>query len=373
MRSATPPQQLDAADQEIPLSLTTIVTILYYLIPPSTEGIPPHLLSKQQKLRHEYLKVDAAEDPASYFCLNPDHPSQNTNLVLSTLERLSSGGRGISRDGSILDDLIGRVVYHFDGEQVFAHVILAEAIQLCFVWESSSSGANPIQSSLSSMGNLRGHGEEVGWKYFDVKPLPLPEGASPSLEAVLQAGKKQVKGSTKLKRDASAVTMDGSTGGEDSYWSQYDHVAPSVSNGRASATGGLHISLARDGSAAGLSHRSLSPRREEAYWDRYGYADDDEDEEEGGGMVTFGSGAVLAPHHQLQPSTFEPDRVWGSIPSSKHFTPEQLSAALAMHLQPDLEPSTDVPQGLSLNLDTSDPTAPPFDPMMDLESPVSND
>ncbi|KAG8805516.1 hypothetical protein FRC17_005471, partial [Serendipita sp. 399] len=263
MQSATP--QLGAVHEAEPLSLTTIVTMLYHLIPPSPEGIPLHLLSKQQKLRHEYLEVDAAKDPASYFCLNPDHPSQDTNLVLSTLQRLSSEGHKFGGTRGIWDDLIGRVVYHSDGEHVYAHVILAGAIQLCFIWESPV-GSNPIHSS-SMMGNLRGlhsegGGEVVGWKYFDVRPLPLPESASPSLEDVLHAGKKRGDGPATMKRSASAVTMD--LTGEDSYWSQYDHVAPSVSHGRASATGRLHIPLVRNGSAAGLSQRSLSPRREEA-------------------------------------------------------------------------------------------------------------
>ncbi len=64
-----------------------------------------------------------------------------------------------------------------------------------------------------------------------------------------------------------------------------------------------------------------------------------------------------------------PTQIWTATSSSFPVADDELAAALAMHLQPDLEPSTDVPQGLSINLNTPPPTEPSLSATFGAESP----
>lgn len=338
MRGATPRPNEDQ-EQEKPLTLQVITTVLRYLLPPSSTEIPSMLLSEQLRRRHHFLSIPPS-DHASYLCLNPDHSSQDTELVLSTLQKLA---------GQTPEQLIGRIAYFSDGEELTGHVIIGKneeqgSIQIIFSWETDNETS------------------EWAWRYLDVKPLPLPKGAVDTLQQAQDAR-------AKARSSGPLATNGVHPATDDSYWSRYDNVTASVSNGRASADGRPHLGIPRNGS--GFSQRSLSPRREEAYWDRYGYGDDDDEEEEGPSIAA----PVGAPRPNLTiygppANQFIPTQVWTA--DSARFNPEDLSEALAMHLQPDLAPSSDIAQGLSLNLNTPPPSAPPFTQTIDLASPVSD-
>jgi len=334
-QSATP-RANPGQDPEKPLTVETIKTILRYLVPPSGTEIPSLLLSEQLRRRHHFLSIPPS-DLASYLCLNPDHSSQDTNHVLSTLRVLS---------GKSLEQLIGRVTYYSDGEDLIAHVILGEAeegaIQICFSWEVE---------------NETGEG---AWRYLDVKPLPLPQGVVDTLQQAQEVRAKARSARPLATNGVQAVS-------DDSYWSLYDNVAPSVSNGRTSAGGRPGLGISRNGS--GLSQNSLSPRREEAYWDRYGYGDDDDDDDDDGGdqpLAAPMSSNILGPRS----NQFVPTQTWTG--ASSRFNADDLSEALAMHLQPDLAPSSDIAQGLSVNLNTPPPVGPLYISTIDLASPVSD-
>jgi hypothetical protein len=321
MQDATSP----LLEQVTPLGESIIASTLQFLIPPSAHGIPPSILSRQLLRRQHFLMI-TPEEPASYFFLNPDHPLQDTSKVLSTLNELADQN---------MEDLAHSVLYSTDGEDVQSHVITAApgAIQFVFIWEK------PDDDS-----------EKAGWKYLDVKPFSPSSNLYRSLEEAEKARLRIESTKSLLSRETSVT--------DDSYWSAYDNVAPAASNGRAQFMNGM-ASIIRNQSATGLSAQSASPRREEAYWDRYGYGSDDD--EEGGDVPPSNvaqpaqdrASAImeeprflgLPPGHQMQQS-----QVWTA--GSSRFSPEDLSEALAMHLQPDLAPSSEVAQGLAINLNS---------------------
>jgi hypothetical protein len=327
MQSATSGANAEGQNSEKPLTVETIKTMLRYLVPPSGTEIPSLLLSEQLRRRHHFLSIPPS-NLASYLCLNPDHPSQDTNYVLSTLRALP---------GQHSEQLIGRVTYSSDGEELTAHVILGEAeeraIQICFGWE--------VETETG----------EGAWRYLDIKPLPLPDVVGTLQEA--QEVRAKARSAGPLATNGVQAVSD------DSYWSLYDNAAP--------ADGRPRLGISPTGSGY-----NLSPRREEAYWDRYGYGDDDDEEEDGGQPLA-------APISNNRPdlkisnplsNQFVPTEVWTG--TSSRFNAEDLSEALAMHLQPDLAHSSDIAQGLSLNINTPPPAAPSYTSIIDLASPVSD-
>ncbi|PVG03378.1 hypothetical protein CPB86DRAFT_779709 [Serendipita vermifera] len=321
-----------------PLSKTKIVTTLRHLIPPDPNGMPVSLLSTQLRRRHHYLGIEP-EDQHAYLCLNPDHPTQDTTKVFTTFHKLS---------GRNLDDLAGSVFYSFDGELV-AHVIL-EAIQICFVWEAQEES-----------GIVTG----FEWKYLDSKPLPLPKNV---YDNVQQATAAQSKAKSLLRANL-FTNGTSSPAGEDAYWSRYDNVLPSVSNGGVSRTDKLKVSFPRNGSAAGLSQRSSSPRREDAYWDRYGYTDEEDEAETtlvGAPIIAAGPNFDIPDNPTTQP--LQPQQqAWPG--HATKFAPEELSQALALQLKPGREGSFNEPRGLFLNFDTP-PSGGRSPRVVDLSSPI---
>ena len=299
----------DKDEQPIPLAQSTIVSALQFLIPPSVHGIPSSILSRQLRNRHHFLSV-SPDEPAAYFCLNPDHPSQDTTKVLSTLHELADQN---------MEDLARSIRYSTDGEDLLSHVITADpgSIQFVFIWET------PDANDTS---------EKIGWKYLDVKPA---SSSSLLYNTLQEAEEARVRANTKttLTREASGNSI-----ADDSYWSAYENVAPAVSNGRTAFLNGL----LRNESGAGLSRGSASPRREEAYWDRYGYGSDDDD------------GVDAPPPISIAPAPVEADpRVFGQMPTqTSKFSPEALSEALALHIQPELVPSSDITRGVTVSLNT---------------------
>jgi hypothetical protein len=322
------------------LSRAKIAATLRYLIPPDPYGMPVSLLSTQLKRRHHYLGIEP-EDQHAYLCLNPDHPSQDTTKVFSVFHKLS---------GQNLDDLPGSVFYSYDGELV-AHVILDGAIQICFDWEAKEED-----------GIVTGY----EWKYLDSKPLPLPRIVYDNVQQAINAQSKEKSLGTSFLTNGTS-----SPAGDDAYWSRYDSVLPSVSNGRVSQVDRLKAPLPRNGSAAGLSQRSSSPRREDAYWERYGYTDEDEEAE-----TTLVAAPVVAPVSNFDRSgdptihiLQSQQPVWPGNPTN--FAPEELSQALAMHLKPDREGSFNDARGLFLNFDT--PSSGGNSPnIIDLSSPIEH-
>ncbi|CAG8646565.1 7002_t:CDS:1, partial [Acaulospora colombiana] len=301
--------------------------------------MPVSLLSTQLRRRHHYLGIEP-EDQHAYLCLNPDHPTQDTTKVFTTFHKLS---------GRNLDDLAGSVFYSFDGELV-AHVILDEAIQICFDWEAQEEG-----------GIVTG----FEWKYLDSKPLPLPKNV---YDNVQQASEAQSKAKSLMKANL-FTNGTSSPAGEDTYWSRYDNVLPSVSNGGVSRIDKLKAPFPRNGSAAGLSQRSSSPRREDAYWDRYGYGDEEDEAETtlvGAPIAAAGPNFDILgdPTAQsLQPQ----QQAWLGHPTN--FAPEELSQALALQMKPGREGSFDSTRGLFLNYDTP-PSGGKSPIVVDLSSPV---
>jgi hypothetical protein len=345
MHATSVPRTEPGPEQVVPLGESTIASTLQFLIPPSVHGIPPSIASRPLLQRHHFLQI-TPEEPGSYFFLNPEHPSQDTSKVLSTLNELADQN---------MEDLARSVLYSTDGEDVLSHVITAApgAIQFVFIWEK------PDDDS-----------EKTGWKYLDVKPFSPSSGLYRSLEEAEEARLRVESTKSSLARSASGNSI-----ADDSYWSAYDNVAPSASKGPTHFPNGV-ASLVRDQSATGLSQRSASPRREEAYWDRYGY---DSDDDEGGDVPPSNLAPPLAQAQAsaireelrflgLQTNQHVQAQVWTA--GSSRFSPEDLSEALAMHLQPELAASSDVAQGLTVNLDTppskeslpraaSEPVSPP--------------
>jgi len=324
MQSATSvPGNEPSSERVVPLGEWTIASTLQFLIPPSPHGIPSSILSSQLQQRHHFLAL-TPEEPASYFFLHPGHPSQDTAKVLSTLNQLA--------DQTTIDDLARSVLYSTDGEDVLSHVITMGpgAIQFVFVWQRSDGDSE----------------EHSGWKYLDVKPFSSSAGLFPSLEEAEQARLSTISSLAREPTEPSTA--------EDSYWSAYDNLPPSSSNNRAHFLNGL----LRNQSITGLSQRSASPRREEAYWDRYGYDSDDED---GGDMP---SSTIVPPPAQVQGSAIRESLRDPHIPTNQYmqthvwtsrspgFNPEDLAEALAMHLQTDLPPSSTVAEGLVVSLNT---------------------
>ncbi|CAG7847128.1 SubName: Full=Uncharacterized protein {ECO:0000313/EMBL:CCA75071.1} [Serendipita indica DSM 11827] len=327
-----------------PLTRATMARALEYLVPPSSEGMPGFLLSSQQKLRHLYLDIEAHNDPASYYCLTPDHPSQDVRSLLSTLEELSTRPQRP-------EELLGEVVYCIDEELLTAHVILGQAIQVVFSSETD---------------------DELGiaeWKYLDVKALPVSSPSYTSVhDALLVRGRRTTNTKRGQQRSTIGSALDspiGTGGGEDSYWSRYDNVAPSVSNGHPTTNGKLNVPFLRNGSAAGLSQRSSSPRREDAYWDRYGYDSDDDEEGAAHSLTVPARAEYSLSHHQPLWST-------ATVPGGG-ISPEDLSEALAMHIQPEPEQessSEDIAQGPSIELETPPQIENPIPTAINLESPL---
>lgn len=331
MRDATGPVARSAkGDHPVPLAHATIASTLQFLVPPSVHGIPSSLLSRQLRNRHHFLSL-TPEDQAAYFCLNPEHPSQDTSKVLSTLHELADQNA---------EDLARSIQYSTDGEDLLCHVITADpgALQFIFIWET------PDASDSS---------DQAQWKYLDVKPFSPSNSLYGTLQEAEEA-KLKVHSKSSLTREASA---------EDSYWSAYNNVAPSVTNGRSAFLNGL----IRNESATGLSRGSASPRREEAYWDRYGYDSDEDDGEAAPQPVIAPPAAAVV----TDPQSFRgygPTHAW-SVGGAR-FSPEDLSEALAMHLQPELAPSSDVAQGLAMSLNTPPPKVEPVQPPVEPVSPL---
>lgn len=322
--------------EPVPLAHSTIASTLQFLIPPSIHGIPSSIISRQLRNRHHFLSI-TPDQAAAYFCLNPEHPSQDTSKVLSTLHELADQN---------MEDLARSIRYSTDGEDLLSHVITAEpgSIQVVFIWET------PDANDSSN---------KTEWKYLDVKPFL----SSDSLYSTLQAAEEaRLKANSKssLTRQASGNSI-----ADDSYWSAYGNVAPSVSNGRAAFLNGL----IRNESGTGLSRGSVSPRREEAYWDRYGY---DSDEDEGGGAPV----PIVAPPPaaEAEPRTLGHAQIWNA--SAARFSPEALSEALAMHLQPEL-PSSTITQDLAVSLNTPPQkqilVQPASEPASPLQAPSFSD
>jgi hypothetical protein len=238
-----------------------------------------------------------------------------------------------------MEDLARSVLYSTDGEDVLSHVITAApgAIQFVFIWETSDDDP-----------------EKTGWKYLDVKPFSSSSSLYGSLGEAEEASLRNESTKSSLGREASGNSI-----ADDSYWSGYDNVAPAASNGRTHFLNGI-ASLVRNQSATGLSQRSASPRREEAYWGRYGYDSDDDECGDAPPPILApppaqGQAAAIReePRFLALPTNQSVQaRLWAA--GSSRFGPDDLSEALAMHLQPDLAPSSDVAQGLTVN-----PSTPP--------------
>lgn len=335
MRGAT----ANGNTQEGPLSQETVRTILRYLLPPNGDTIPSPLLSQQLLRRHHFLSISAS-DPESYLFLNPD--KQDTACVLSTLRQLSTRN---------INELIGRIAYFGDGEELIAHVILGEALCISFSWERD-----------------RDSGYE-GWRYRDVTAGgSLPDGVEDTVEAAKHKSKSTTTAAAH-RLLGEPVPRPHSTS-DDAYWARYDTVAPSVANGRDSANGSkVHLPIPRSGSGIASSQRSMSPRVEDAYWDRYGYGEDS-DEDDGGGAILVPQPARMMDLKIPQPNQFPLSTIWSS--TSEKFNPDDLSEALAMHLQPDHAPSSNVAQALSLNLNTPPQIAPHITTTINLDSPPSD-
>lgn len=291
-------------ERESPLSISTITEFLTHLLPPSPSGIPSHLLAHILRTRHHFLSI-TPDDQTSYFFLNPDHPLQNTERVLTVFRELA---------GSNLEDVVGRVAYAADGEDVVAHVQIGNEVQILLQWE---------------------HSETTGdWKYLDAKPLPFPANVYQTLRGAQES---------RTTHNVSPIV-------EDPYWSRYDGVVPSVANGTAnSKVNGINGLLGRD-----------SPRGEEAYWERYGQEDSDDESQDAHHRVLSTS--------MIPPGGYNPASAWTASSVSFPVADDELAAALAMHLQPDLEPSSEVAQGLTVSLNTPPASEPSSNATPELES-----
>ncbi|TDL28450.1 hypothetical protein BD410DRAFT_780960, partial [Rickenella mellea] len=168
-----------------------ILNILCQYIAPLNHPIPPHLLSKQLRQRHNFLNL-SPDDPLSYLSWPSasDDPAQLLNLLNS----LSA-----PHDFDILPE--NPVKYASDGEHFYAHVhptsLLhndVDGLRLVFQWDD----------------------EQHTWVYHDAKLMPFPPHAVHSLDDI------------PLEPPSANAEIVDNQDEDDGYWNSYGDIDAST-------------------------------------------------------------------------------------------------------------------------------------------------
>jgi len=151
-------------------------------------------------LRHQFLGLDASEDPASYFCWphsNSPVPKGNER-VIAALDSLS--GRNAE---DVVDFSATQYEAHADGA-LRARVQVGTDVQIVFIWDAEAES------------------DDAAWKYFDADLLPFPAGTYPSLQSALSASGSQPHFKFVLDNSPSFSEARSESPASDDYWGGYD-------------------------------------------------------------------------------------------------------------------------------------------------------
>ena len=250
----THPKSPNLPSHDIPVLPSSLLPLLLqYLLPPSPAGLPPHLLSHALSSRHRYLNIEPSEDLGAYYAL-----SSASAPAVEVLEDI--GAYHQAEDG--FDSIVGRTGYAAEcGYGVDGAAEVKSFVQLRF------EGREVFVVLIWEQGE---------WKYTDVRRGPLLEGLSSTPTLTINSfssgekTKAMAKATQVVTQTQSANDLaEGDDSGDD-YWARYGANSDSEDEESGVPRTGLPPSQTKGKGKRKANSSGTRSVGEDAYWAQYG-------------------------------------------------------------------------------------------------------